>query len=111
MSQLRDSRRRRRVVAKLRERDGDNCQICGKPIDFTLTGTGSRRAPSLDHKVPRYAGGSSGQSNLRLAHIRCNVRRGTAGWPPAAERPPRRAVADMLSADGMLDVHDPESLP
>lgn len=69
-------------IAALRQRDGDNCALCGKPIDFTLPRDGTRRVPgrsmgaSVDHIVPRAAGGSENLSNCQLAHGVCNQRKG-----------------------------------
>lgn len=37
---------------------------------------GSRLAPSVDHVVPVAEGGTKHIDNLRLAHIRCNARKG-----------------------------------
>jgi 5-methylcytosine-specific restriction endonuclease McrA len=66
----------RRVLASLRRRDGDNCSICGLPMDFTLP-RAHRRAPTIEHVIPRAAGGSSRLPNLRLAHAYpCNHEKG-----------------------------------
>ncbi len=62
----------------LRLRDGDNCHICGKPIDFTMAGN-TGLAATLDHIVPKYKGGVNALSNLKLAHAECNRKRG-CGW-------------------------------
>jgi 5-methylcytosine-specific restriction endonuclease McrA len=64
----RRGRRKRRVRALL-ARDGDLCWLCGKPLDGDAT---------LDHVVPRSKGGSDALANLKLAHGRCNHRRGNA---------------------------------
>jgi 5-methylcytosine-specific restriction endonuclease McrA len=88
MSRIQDPARKRRVVASLRQRDGDGCQLCGELIDFTLAGSDSRWSPSLDHYIPVSAGGSNRQHNLRLTHVRCNRKRGVADWLPVPERTP-----------------------
>jgi 5-methylcytosine-specific restriction endonuclease McrA len=69
----------------LRIRDGDNCALCGEPINFALkpSGQGRRGANgvSIDHIVPLVAGGTNALNNLQLAHGRCNrakARRSTA---------------------------------
>jgi hypothetical protein len=63
-------------ISLLRERDGDDCWLCLGPIDFALA-PGDRMAKSLDHVIPRSAGGSSRMSNLKLAHRKCNSDRGS----------------------------------
>lgn len=64
-------RRRRSYLRQLRERDGDDCQWCGKPFDFTLP----REDPmawSFDHIVPHAEGGPFCVANLQLMHRHCN---------------------------------------
>lgn len=60
----------------LRARDGDNCQLCGKRIDFTLP-PGDKRSATVDHIVPRSQGGTHDWANLQLAHHGCNSSKGT----------------------------------
>lgn len=53
---------------------GDDCCHCGR-----------RGARSVEHVRPRAFGGTDEIGNLRPAHLRCNIRRGTApmaGWSP-----------------------------
>jgi 5-methylcytosine-specific restriction endonuclease McrA len=67
----------------LRERDGDDCHLCHAPMVFK-----NRANPdfaTLDHIVPRSLGGRSTLDNLKLAHRKCNERRGNGpvkrmGW-------------------------------
>ena len=64
------SARKRRIYRDLRERYGDNCHWCGRPMDFD-----TREEPlsaSLEHVIPKSRGGTNDRSNLRLAHKRCN---------------------------------------
>lgn len=56
-------------VPQLIKRDGINCRICGCAVDLKAKGD---LRPSIDHIVPRAAGGSDDASNLQLAHIWCN---------------------------------------
>ena len=56
------------------ERDGGRCHICGKRV--------AKRDMSLDHLIPVSKGGDHIATNIRLAHLRCNVKRG-AGRTPA----------------------------
>ena len=56
------------VVARIIERDGMFCHLCEKvvkPDEF-----------SLDHVLPIARGGRHCESNVRVAHRRCNSRRG-----------------------------------
>ena len=74
---LRGSKQRESKVAKIRERDGDNCHICGKIIDFTITDFAKNDlAVSSDHFTPVSDGGSNHIDNLRLSHRICNTSRG-----------------------------------
>ncbi|MFN8021338.1 MAG: HNH endonuclease [Acidimicrobiales bacterium] len=71
-------------VTRLAERDGWTCWLCGGDIDPHLPST-SPAGATIDHLVPRSRGGSNDAPNLRLAHRRCNVRRGNhlpeLRWP------------------------------
>lgn len=70
------------LVGYLRERDGDRCDYCTKPITFGVT-TGPRgdnaMGPSIDHIQPVSKGGTDELTNLRLLHWDCNRRRGNRG--------------------------------
>jgi len=73
-----------RTDRTIAERDGWWCWLCGGAIDPDAP-TNSPNQGTVDHLVPRSRGGSSGLANLRLAHRRCNVRRGNhlpeLQWP------------------------------
>ncbi len=58
----------------LYERDSWTCWLCTEMVDQDLTATSPNDdwAASLDHVIPRSAGGSDDPSNLRLAHRWCN---------------------------------------
>ncbi len=66
------------------ERDGWTCWLCGHRVD-PFAPSGSPSSPTVDHVVPRSRGGSNDDTNLRLAHRRCNGRRGNhlpeLDWP------------------------------
>lgn len=62
--------RKRRISAALRERYGDNCHWCGKPMDFEAKD--EPLSATIEHLIPRSEGGVNAQHNLRLAHKRCN---------------------------------------
>lgn len=59
----------------LARRDGGDCGICGDPIDLGAEYPDPQSA-SIDHIVPVSLGGSDEETNLRLAHLVCNIRRG-----------------------------------
>lgn len=86
MTWPKDPGQRYRAYRLLRERDGDSCAICREPINFGLRKTNHPRAPSIDHFVPRSAGGSNRLPNLRLTHRGCNTDRQSAGWLPVAAK-------------------------
>jgi len=54
--------------ARIIARDGMVCHLCSLPV--------SKKEFSLDHVVPISKGGRHAESNLRVAHVLCNARRG-----------------------------------
>lgn len=50
------------------ERDENTCQYCGKKFD--------RSELTLDHVIPRSRGGTSTWTNIVLACLKCNMRKG-----------------------------------
>ncbi len=58
-----------RRLRKLIERDGLNCAICKNPL--------TEKTMSIDHIIPLSLGGTHALENLRLAHRRCNGKRGS----------------------------------
>ena len=73
---------------RLWERDGGICGFCGEPVPFGEM--------DIDHRIPRAAGGTDDEDNLRCAHRRCNraqpgkERRGKS-------RPDSRAPKDAVT--------------
>lgn len=57
------------------ERDGWVCQLCGHPVDPSL-GDRHPMMRSLDHVIPISKGGNHEPSNVQLAHLVCNMRKG-----------------------------------
>lgn len=55
-------------IAKIKERDGTLCYLCGKPI--------TNGDMTMEHLIPKSKGGSSRVDNLALVHGRCNTRKG-----------------------------------
>ncbi len=74
---------RHQIVDYLRDRDGNNCGLCGKAMLFEVkTGpSGDKRGATIDHILPRSRGGADDLSNLQLAHWSCNNRKGNRGGP------------------------------
>jgi 5-methylcytosine-specific restriction endonuclease McrA len=69
-------------VLKVAARDGWTCHLCGESIDPKLL-VGDGRA-TIDHLLPRSLGGTARLSNVKLAHKRCNTKRGNQPLENAA---------------------------
>ena len=63
-----------RFVPILLERDGSDCGICGHAIDMDIRDR-QPQSRSVDHILPRSLGGDEEITNLRLAHLICNIKR------------------------------------
>jgi 5-methylcytosine-specific restriction endonuclease McrA len=72
-------RARRKRIAALRARDGDNCWRCNRPMRFGAP-FNRGKAATVEHVLARALGGTDDLGNLRLCHIGCNRHLGTA--PP-----------------------------
>jgi endogenous inhibitor of DNA gyrase (YacG/DUF329 family) len=59
------------TVGQLARRDGTDCGICGRTVNLFATKDNPDR-PSVDHILPRAAGGTNDPTNLQLAHLSCN---------------------------------------
>ncbi len=57
------------------ERDGWMCGICGVEVDREAKFP-APLSPSLDHVIPISRGGGHLYSNVQLAHLSCNVKKG-----------------------------------
>lgn len=57
------------------ERDGWICHLCGQPVNPAIRGR-VRAARSFDHVNPLSKGGAHVATNIRLAHLGCNSRKG-----------------------------------
>jgi hypothetical protein len=100
MEAMRQPGRSERLVAA-RERDGDTCIWCARPLTDRVTAT-------TEHVVPKVKGGPSWLENEVAACRRCNGERGhrgavdwleeceRRGWSPDAQRLQR--VLEALSA-------------
>lgn len=66
-----------RVRDAIYTRDGWHCQLCGDPVPQGLP-HGHKLYPTLDHIIPQSLSDTPDHtpSNLRLAHLICNAKRG-----------------------------------
>jgi len=75
-----DNAKRRRPLPKyeVAERDNWVCHLCGGDIDRRRHEQGNLNywGASADHVVPLSKGGTHDLSNLKAAHLICNIRRG-----------------------------------
>ncbi len=99
---LRDNRQRRRdLFAK-----NPNCPVCGRGMVLKFRG---KKAPNtlatIDHIIPRTAGGSDQEENLQLICRKCNLKKDsrTPDEQAAKERADRQAKA-MKDASNIPDV-------
>lgn len=69
---------------------GARCALCGQPIDYSIRSP-HRLAITVDHIVPRWAGGKIlDPNNCQPAHHSCNASRGASeGNRIRARRPTR----------------------
>ena len=84
-----------RRLNALRQRDGDNCRRCKRPLRFDFPG-GHDQAPKIEHVLHSVNGGTSELDNLCLTHVRCN-----AGMvdhtTEVVERVRRKSEAELFS--------------
>lgn len=101
--------KKRRIL----ERDGWRCRMprCFAPgegdsrreIDPDLYGTREPWSPTVDHIVPKAAGGTDRDENLRAAHRWCNTHHGTladAGRPSRLREVPDARVPALAQLGG-----------
>ena len=60
-----DKEYRSMTISLLRERDGDNCGVCGMYV--------SPEQETVDHIIGVRMGGLSTADNIQLTHIKCNL--------------------------------------
>jgi len=66
------------TLKKIMKRDNGICKLCGKPVDVRdrKGGGAGYYYPTIDHIVPLSKGGGHTMSNVQLAHLICNSRKG-----------------------------------
>ncbi len=89
-----DKERQQRLVA-LRQRDGDNCRRCRRPLRFDLP-EGHDHAPTIQEVVRTSSDEPPALENLCLCHQRCNAQ-GADNTGEVRERIRRRSEATLLS--------------
>jgi hypothetical protein len=77
---------RRNMRKFLRQRDGDLCCWCRRPLPFGEPGH-NPLTPTIEHVVPRRFGGTHDPFFLRLAHYQCNIWRDQGRFPVRREVP------------------------
>lgn len=92
---LRKDKRFQQRVDLLRNRDGDTCRRCRRPIRFDMP-AGHDKGPKLERIVPDESGEEQ-LENLCLCHGRCNAA-GADNTDEVAERIRRKNEADLLSS-------------
>jgi 5-methylcytosine-specific restriction endonuclease McrA len=71
----RNNKWKRHVRRRMYKRQKGLCWICGERMSIAPEHAGSDHFATFDHLVPKVEGGTKEQSNLRLAHQKCNGRR------------------------------------
>lgn len=62
---------------EIRQRDEDVCHICQKPIDAALLWP-DPQSLTFDHVIPIARGGEHSMDNIKVAHARCNIKKGAS---------------------------------
>jgi hypothetical protein len=88
-------RQQRERLAALRQRDGDCCRRCRRPIRFDLP-AGHDLGFRLERIVQANAGGTEALDNFCLTHGRCNVKAGDNTVEVLERLRPKRE-AELLS--------------
>lgn len=93
---LKRDRARQQRIAALRQRDGDDCRRCRRPISFDLP-PGHDKGPSVQPILTLADGEPQPLDNLCLCHQRCNAA-GADHTDEVTERIRRKAEAALLSS-------------
>jgi hypothetical protein len=82
-------------VAALRQRDGDNCRRCRRPIRFDLP-AGNDKGPKIESIWEPESDGAAPLDTLCLCHGRCNADSGD-NTQEVTERVRRRSEAALFA--------------
>ena len=85
---------RKERIELIIERDGPDCFLCGDP--FT-----KNQKMTIDHWIPKAAGGTEELENLRIAHKLCNIRKSDL-IPPDNSTVPMREPKSVKRKKGIL---------
>lgn len=59
-------------ITYLMARDGEDCALCGEPLDRHIKNENHPLYVTFDHIIPSSSGGPDTLDNLQLAHLKCN---------------------------------------
>lgn len=90
----REQEEQRRLHA-LRQRDGDDCRRCRRPMRFDLT-PGHDLGPRVEEIAPTPEGEEPALENFCLTHRRCNAA-GADNTAEVTERARRKAEAELFA--------------
>ena len=92
---LRKDKVEQQRLAALRDRDGDDCRRCRRPINFDLP-RGHDKGPTMLPIADQPAGEAATLDNLCLCHVRCHAA-GADNTGEVTERIRRKSEAELLS--------------
>lgn len=82
-------------IGELRERDGEDCRRCRRPIRFDLA-AGHDSAPKIHAIAPEVEGEQTALESLCLVHVRCNAA-GADNTAEVKERVQRKSEAELFA--------------
>jgi 5-methylcytosine-specific restriction endonuclease McrA len=77
--------RKARVRKRMFKKQKGRCHLCGETMAISPRSSDAQTYATFDHLVPKSLGGPGALTNLRLAHKRCNVKRGNMPLPSQPE--------------------------
>lgn len=91
VSNGRERARKRNIVREyytrkqIFDRDGYDCYLCHEPVDLTASHNmgqpGWELYPHVEHVIPLAKGGTDTLDNVKIAHAKCNMDKGTRLLP------------------------------
>ena len=82
-------------IADLRDRDGDHCRRCRRPLRFDFP-KGHDSAPKIHAVAPQAEGEPAALESLCLVHVRCNIA-GADNTAEVKERVQRKNEAELFA--------------